>query len=80
VNRACRPTSSRNCIAFSALSHAIRTTSTPVATTLLEVPGGTPVWTVYTYDGLGRAVSIQQPDGASTTTYAYAEGNEDKRR
>jgi YD repeat-containing protein len=33
--------------------------------------GGTPVWTVYTYDGLGRTVSVQQPDGASTTTYAY---------
>ncbi len=32
-------------------------------------------WTTYTYDGLGRTVSVQQPDGASTTTYAYS-GNE----
>src|ERR1700691_5586070 len=38
-------------------------------------PGGTPVWTTYTYDGLGRTLSIQQPDGASTTTYAYS-GNQ----
>ena len=36
------------------------------------VPGGTPVWTVYSYDGIGRTVSTVQPDGASTTTYAYA--------
>ena len=28
-------------------------------------------WTTYTYDGLGRPLTVQQPDGASTTTYAY---------
>src|SRR6266576_3713092 len=32
-------------------------------------------WTVYTYDGIGRTLSVKQPDGASTTTYAYA-GNQ----
>ena len=35
-------------------------------------PGGTPAWTTYTYDGMGRTLSTVQPDGASTTTYAYA--------
>ena len=28
-------------------------------------------WTTYTYDGLGRPLTVQQPDGASTTHYAY---------
>jgi uncharacterized protein RhaS with RHS repeats len=37
--------------------------------------GGTPVYTVYTYDGLGRTVSVRKPDGASTTTSAYS-GNQ----
>lgn len=32
---------------------------------------GTPAWTTYTYDGIGRTLSVQQPDGASTTTYSY---------
>jgi YD repeat-containing protein len=32
-------------------------------------------WTVYTYDGIGRTLTVKQPDGASTTTYAYA-GNQ----
>ena len=32
-------------------------------------------WTTYTYDGLGRPVSVQGPDGASTTTYFYS-GNQ----
>ncbi len=35
-------------------------------------PGATPVWTTYTYDGLGRTVKVVSPDGASSTTYAYA--------
>lgn len=35
-----------------------------------RVPGGTAYWTQYTYDGLGRTVSMLAPDGASTTTYA----------
>ncbi len=36
-------------------------------------PGSSTVnWTVYTYDGLGRPVAIQQPDGASTVTYSYS--------
>jgi uncharacterized protein RhaS with RHS repeats len=38
--------------------------------------GGTPpVWTTYTYDGLGRTLTSQLPDGASTTHYTYA-GNQ----
>ena len=36
------------------------------------VPGNTVYWTTYTYDGLGRTVSVLLPDGASTTTYAYS--------
>src|ERR1019366_216858 len=32
-------------------------------------------WTTYVYDGLGRTLSLQQPDGASTTTYSYS-GNQ----
>jgi YD repeat-containing protein len=28
-------------------------------------------WTVYTYDALGRTISVRAPDGASTTTYEY---------
>jgi YD repeat-containing protein len=36
--------------------------------------GVTPVWTTYTYDGIGRTLSVQLPDGASTTTYVY-QGN-----
>src|SRR5262249_42859272 len=35
-------------------------------------PGGTQYWTTYSYDGLGRTVSIVLPDGASTTTSAYS--------
>ncbi len=29
-------------------------------------------WTTYTYDGLGRPVTVVQPDGDSTTIYAYS--------
>jgi hypothetical protein len=35
-------------------------------------PGGTVRWTTYTYDGLGRTLTVQSPDGASNTSYAYA--------
>jgi len=38
-------------------------------------PGGTPVWTTYTYDGIGRTLTVTQPEGASTTTYSYS-GNQ----
>jgi RHS repeat-associated protein len=38
------------------------------------MPGGPVFWTKYTYDGLGRTLSVQSPDGASTTTYLY-QGN-----
>jgi RHS repeat-associated protein len=34
-------------------------------------------WTTYTYDGIGRTLAVQQPDGASTTTYVYT-GNQTK--
>ncbi len=37
-------------------------------------PGGTIYWTVYNYDGLGRTVSVAQPNGAGMTSYLY-EGN-----
>src|SRR5206468_12543437 len=37
-------------------------------------PGGPIYWTTYTYDGLGRTIAVQSPDGASTTTYSY-QGN-----
>jgi RHS repeat-associated protein len=37
-------------------------------------PGGTLYWTTNTYDGSGRTVSTQAPDGSSTTTYVY-QGN-----
>ena len=35
-------------------------------------PGDPVYWTVYTYDGLGRTLSVRAPDGASTTTYSYS--------
>ena len=31
-------------------------------------PGGTPVLTTYTYDGLGRTLTVTAPDGSVTTT------------
>ena len=37
-------------------------------------PGGTEVWTVYTYDYMGRTLTVTLPDGASTTRYTY-QGN-----
>jgi hypothetical protein len=33
-----------------------------------------PSWTIYTYDGSGRTVGVQSPDGSSTTNYLY-QGN-----
>jgi RHS repeat-associated protein len=33
-------------------------------------PGGTPVWTSYTYDASGRTLTVTAPDG-SVTSYAY---------
>jgi RHS repeat-associated protein len=38
-------------------------------------PGSTPAWTVYSYDEIGRTLSVRQPDGASATTYSYS-GNQ----
>jgi YD repeat-containing protein len=43
-------------------------------TSLPHAPGAGAVWTTYTYDGIGRTLSMQLPDGASTTTYSY-QGN-----
>ena len=37
-------------------------------------PGGTPVWTIYSYDGSGRTLKVTAPDG-SKTQYAY-QGNQ----
>jgi YD repeat-containing protein len=34
-------------------------------------PGGTIYWTVYSYDALGRTVSVTHPDNSGTTSYAY---------
>jgi len=37
-------------------------------------PGGTVYWTTYTYDALGRTLSVTLPGGTGTTGYAY-QGN-----
>jgi RHS repeat-associated protein len=37
-------------------------------------PGATVYWTRYTYDGLGRTLTVQAPDGASTISSIY-QGN-----
>jgi RHS repeat-associated protein len=42
-----------------------------------HAPAGTVYSTVYSYDGIGRTVSVRQPDGASTTSYLYT-GNQTK--
>ncbi|HXE64182.1 MAG TPA: hypothetical protein VN519_11620, partial [Bryobacteraceae bacterium] len=42
-----------------------------------HAPGGTVYSTVYAYDGIGRPLSVTQPDGASATTYVYT-GNQTK--
>ncbi len=34
-------------------------------------PGGTVKWTTYSYDALGRTLSVALPDGAGSTTYLY---------
>jgi YD repeat-containing protein len=34
-------------------------------------PGGTVYWTVYSYDAVGRTVSVTHPDNSGTTSYAY---------
>ena len=43
-------------------------------TAMPHAVGATPVWTQYTYDGIGRTVSVLAPDGSSTSTYLY-QGN-----
>jgi YD repeat-containing protein len=43
-------------------------------TSLPHAPGAGSAWTTYTFDGIGRTLSMQVPDGASTTTYSY-QGN-----
>ncbi len=35
-------------------------------------PGGSVVWTTYSYDGLGRPVTVTHADGVSQTAYSYA--------
>ncbi len=37
-------------------------------------PGGTVYWTTYTYDGIGRTVSVAHAGNSGTTSYVY-EGN-----
>jgi RHS repeat-associated protein len=37
--------------------------------------GASVYWTTYTYDAVGRTISVQMPDGASTTTFSYS-GNQ----
>jgi len=39
-----------------------------------HAPNATPVWTTYTYDGIGRTLLSLAPDGASVTTYTYYGG------
>ena len=34
-------------------------------------PGNTPIFTTYTYDSSGRALTVTAPDGASVTRYLY---------
>jgi YD repeat-containing protein len=41
---------------------------------LPHAPGGSPVWTTYTYDGSGRTLAVTASDG-STTHYTY-QGNQ----
>jgi YD repeat-containing protein len=41
---------------------------------LPHAPTASPAYTTYTYDGIGRTVSVLAPDGSSTTTYGY-QGN-----
>lgn len=36
-----------------------------------HTPNATPVWTTYTYDAVGRTLTVSQPGGAGTTTYSY---------
>ncbi len=47
-----------------------------VQTALPHVPGATPVWTTYTYDGIGRTLTktTAGTDTTSTTSYSY-QGN-----
>ena len=40
-------------------------------TTRPHAPGGTQYWTTYSYDSLGRTISVLAPDNASTTSYVY---------
>ena len=44
------------------------------STSFPHAAGAGAVWTTNTYDGIGRTLSVQAPDGASTTTYSY-QGN-----
>jgi YD repeat-containing protein len=41
-------------------------------TSMPHLPNATQYWTTYTYDGSGRTLRVQSPDGSSTTTYAYS--------
>ncbi len=37
-----------------------------------HAPGGTVYWTTYTYDGMGRTLTVSHPNGTGTTTYSYS--------
>jgi RHS repeat-associated protein len=55
-------------------SCACSPTGKMIQQSLPHAPGATPAWTTYTYDGIGRTVSVVAPDSASTTSYVY-QGN-----
>ena len=44
----------------------------PQKISLPHAPGANPLWKTYTYDAIGRTLTMIAPDGASTTTYSYA--------
>jgi len=52
-------------------SCACSPTGKMVQTSQPYTPGAAVYWTTYTYDGQGRTLQVNAPDGASNTYYAY---------